>query len=359
VTRPTLLLVHGMGAHPPGAMTAAFTEALDSTLQRFPDPAQTRIADHVDIHEIAYDGTLDTVRRAMAERTRPIAERLAGLSLVFDLPLGELVHELTDLETRFGDDEFLFTHVLDVVFYGSVLGEKIRVDVARELAGHIEDAAGDVHVVAHSLGTAVVHDTLALLYRPGADAADGIPDLDPLTHRLRSVTMIANVSRLVNRVTRRTDPLRSIVRPTPDGCTAFFTNVRHELDPFTWIEPFDPPDDGSWIPPDEYAINYAPIVTTAITEPDTHALGAYVRNPEVARGLLADLLGYHPDDDTFRTVREAFDGETIPGAYQALNDALRAVDLSDASTLTRLARVGRHFHRVIEEFRAGLGGLTP
>src|SRR5437868_3059677 len=89
---------------------------------------------------------------------------------------------------------FFWTHVLDVLLYRYVseLTVPIREEVATQIAdawhrADLDNGANTaVHFVAHSLGTSVLHDSIATL---GAD-----PAFSPGTHLIQSVVTCANVS---------------------------------------------------------------------------------------------------------------------------------------------------------------------
>jgi hypothetical protein len=294
--KPAILLVHGMGKHAapkdgkPGSFGQEF-EATTATLQQFAaHKAKTdKLENYFDIHEFNFDQWFDERRKEMAKNAAEINAKLPAIGAKFGPSIAmDLAKRLNGIEAKFGDDSFFYTHWLDVIFYAMMLGEKIRVDLGVKITELVEKYEGNrVHIVAHSLGTAVVHDTLALLY----GTADGqAARLDTNKNKLASIWMFANVSRLVNLVTKRTDPMNSAVRPGPGGCTAVFYNVRHRLDPFTWVAEFQPPDDGSWVTKPVFADSYERIETKLIVEANTHSFPQYLRDPLVAPMLLRHLL---------------------------------------------------------------------
>lgn len=330
-----ILLVHGMGKHTapkdgkPGSFGKEFTDATTATLQQFAKHEDDTLAGHADIHEFNFDGWFDKMRTEMAKKAKDMKSRLAAISQAYgaSLPL-DLAGPLTDLEAKFGDDKFFYTHWLDVIFYGTLLGAKVRVDAALKITELVENyGGGNVHIIAHSLGTAVTHDTLHLLYRREHDPDDEIPDLGVVKHKLASVWMFANVSRLVNSVTRLTNPLGSVVRPGPAdiGCTLRMHNVRHALDPFTWLARFDPRNDESWIPATNYNLFYRNIVTDLIVEANTHSFTQYVRDPKVVERLLPLLMEskFKPAAGELDRVAADYVKGSINGAYAALEDSLK------------------------------------
>jgi hypothetical protein len=353
-----VVLVHGMGEHAPGEFRRQFITAANTAMRRYRGFAKKRIENLVIVEEINYDGFFDEARQRMARRSAPIYERLEGISALTGREPG-LVLKLANIEREFGRDRFLYTHFLDVVLYSTLLGARVRIEVARRLARIIADhPTRKIHIVAHSLGTAVVHDTLDLLYRENANLSYDIPGLDVATHRLASIWMIANVSRLMSSVSGLTDPYRSVVRPGPGGCTNYLANVRHELDVFAWFRPFAPRNDGSWIPPEYFERAYASIETSVIRQPNTHDFASYVADPELAVPLLARLVRLAPGRAELERVAGQYRRSGIPGAFDELREALGRIQPRVRATLLDLALAAREFRQIVDQFRVQLDAMA-
>lgn len=360
MTKPIVIVVHGMGSHPAGNFKQQFIDATNKAMNRIKGFKTKKIENLVDIEEINYDGFFDEIRTKMANNQAQIADRLSSIGSIGGLDLGaDLVLKLASVEANFGKDEYLYTHLLDVVFYATLLGGKVRVDVAKEIAGIIKaNSNRPLHIVAHSLGTAVLHDTLALLYRKDFETANNIPDLDVVTHKISSIWMVSNVSRLVNAITRMTEPYNSTVKPTPQGCTNFLYNVRHQLDPFAWLARFDPPNDGTWIPSEFYDAAYRTVETSAIRKINTHDFSEYMENPKVAIPLLQHLVFAFPKPEEVETITREFHKDNIAGAFEAVKEALEDVDVTRPVTLKTLSVAARHFHSTFKDLQAQLDALT-
>lgn len=358
--KPIVIVVHGMGKHPKGSFKKEFIDAANTALQRYSAYKTKKIENLVNIKEINYDSFFEEIRQKMTDNAKPVATRLKEINMLNGLTWGpELVLKLTSMEARFGEDKFIYTHLLDVVFYASLLGAKVRVDVAKQVADIISKNVGTpIHIVAHSLGTAVIHDTLALLYRKEFDAFDDIPDLDVVTHKLNSIWMVANVSRLVNSVTALTDTYASAVKPTPTGCTHHLANVRHELDPFTWLAQFDPQNDGSWIPKEYYDVAYELIETSVITKLNTHDFGEYIRNPKVAVPLFEAIIDFFVENpDELKQVQKEYLDTDIAGAFDALKEDFDELSITDTASLKSLANTAKTFSETIPKLQFQLDNL--
>jgi hypothetical protein len=329
--KQAILLVHGMGKHAaptkeePGAFTTEFLHATSAVLQKFPAHKNETLEDYFDLHEFNYDQRFDPMRAEMADRTKPMRERMAALGDRHGIAFpADLASRLTAWESDFSKDRFFATHWLDVIFYGSPLGEKVRTDLALQITALMGDyGIGNIHVIAHSLGTGIVHDTLHQLFRPEDDPND----LKPSDHRLGSVWMFANVSRLINSVTRLCDPLASVVKPDSAGCTKAFINVRHKLDPFTWLATFDPQDNGSWVPGNVYSAHYSAIVTDLVREANPHSFTHYLSDPAVWTPLFDFLLedNFQPSWSEIAQVAKKCADESLDGASALLEGKFKGL----------------------------------
>ena len=356
-----ILLVHGMGKHSapsggnPGSFKQEFIDATTESLQSYSKYKTVTLAAHVDIHEFNYDQWFDTVRTRMADRAKEMQQRVEDISQVLGVSFaGDLVAMLTNLEAEFGDDELMYTHWLDVVFYTTILGGKVRVDAAKKVAELVaEYGAGNVHVIAHCLGTAVIHDTLHLLYRAEHDPIDEIPDLDLVNHRLGSIWMLGNVSRMVNSVVQLFDPLRSVVKPGDKGCANYFINIRHKLDPFTWLAQFDPKNNGSWVDAGIYATDYRNYENRLVVDANTHAFKPYVREPQVSESLLYQMIDeFEVDVEELDRVKMAYEATAINGAYVKLESAFNDLSHKDKATWKDFFHAAKTMQSAIKDIQA-------
>lgn len=321
-----LLLVHGMGNHTAptadarGSFGRQVIDTCNLALKRYPKHQGKGIEDYVDIVEFNYNKWFDEVRARMKEKADSVHKRLSGIAGHYNVTFPiDLVGELASLESKFGNNTFFYTHWLDVIFYSTILGAKVRVDAGREVARLVAKyGAGNVHVMAHSLGSAVMHDTLSLLYRPETDLEDEIPDLSITNHKLASVWMVANVSRLLNAATKLSDPLRSVVKPGDDGCAIVFNSVRHELDPFTWVSRFSPKNNGKWVSEYAYDAYYLDIVNSLVTNGDTHDITQYLEDPNVSEALFSQIFKLKASNTDLEKAREQYRKKSIQGAYALL-----------------------------------------
>lgn len=278
MARQLVLLVHGMGTHPKGQIKKDFEAALGERITAFgldPDP----LLKAVDYREFNYSEKFDLIRKQFAENAEA---RKKGFKFLSGKGFEEkLIQQLTSFEANFGQDDFFYTHWLDVILYSTMyFGEALRAefigefDTLRKKYRH-----SNIHVISHSLGTALAHDALAKYYRVESTPMDDMPDVPVGRFNMASLWTFANVSRLVNILTSLEDPLRSTVTVGSGGCTTSFVNVRNKYDPFTWFKTYDRKDPS---PLD--------IVIDTVRNPNTHDFREYITEPEVARQLLKTIF---------------------------------------------------------------------
>lgn len=269
-----VLLVHGMGTHLKGAIQEEFIQAVSDRADSF-GLRSAEIIPTVDYEEFNYSEYFDAVRKQFEANANA---RKKGFTYLTGKGFEEkLVTQLTAFETNFGKDEFFYTHWLDVILYGTLyFGEYLRVEFIKKFEKLLDKYGySKIHVICHSLGTAVVHDALAKYYRSESTPYDDVPDKPLGQFNMASLWTFANVSCLLNLLNNLGDPLRSTVVTGNEGCTNRFINVRNTFDPFTWFK--------------TYRRDMKDIVDVEIDtvrKLNTHDFYEYVTEPRVARGLL-------------------------------------------------------------------------
>lgn len=346
MARPIVVLVHGMGNHTPpkpstheqGSFGKECIDSFNTALQMYPSLQSTRIEESVNFVEIHYNHLFDTFRREMAENGQKFEHLLKGAGAA--TPLGSipgLVQAVIGFEASLDSDDMIYTHWLDVILYKLYFGEVVRIHVAKKLGDIIaKNSSSDIHILSHSLGTAVTHDTLSKIYNNEYADDDEIADLSPVTHKLASVWQIANVSRLANSVLEISDPYRSLVKPGAQGVTSTMMNIHHRLDPFTLLKKFARADNGKWIPKNIYRSSYLDIETRDITQTNTHSITQYLHDPAVHLHMFNRLGVAIPAknqrDDAARAYREILLGDARTKIETELKKRLAKVETTNAAT---------------------------
>lgn len=291
MNKPIILVIHGMGTHAPGELKTDITEGLNEAAKNF-GLIDFDINDNVEFFQFNYSIFLDEILQRDVNHASSISEHLA---LLKGYGLGEnIVTKLTEFFADFDEDDMLYTHWMDVIYYGLMFwGEKIRVDFAKKINDVMIEAnrgARDVHIIAHSLGMAVAHDTLAKLFRKDVDITSKVPGLDIDKFRIKSLWAVANVSRLLNLLNDIADPNKSIVNATKDGCCDYLINVRNYFDPFTWLKQYNR-DEG----------DYRLLEVETVRYWNTHDIKEYMAAPPVAELLFRYVLGINIPDNQWHT----------------------------------------------------------
>ncbi len=343
MNKPIVVLIHGMGnctapkpsSNQRGSFGKECIETFNKAFQMYPSLKSSKIEDNVDFVEIHFNHIFDNIRKEMAENGQKFQDLLKGAGIT--TPLGNipgLIESVIAFESSLDKDEFIYTHWLDVILYKLYFGEFIRVHVAQKLGEIIsKNGTKNIHILAHSLGTAVIHDTLSKVYNHEYADNDDIADLSPITHKLASVWQIANVSRLANSILKIADPYTSLVKPGSHGVASNMMNIHHKYDPFTWPKRFKRLDNGKWIPKNIFKSSYRDIETTAVTQLNTHSITQYLHDPAVHLYLFKALgISIPPKPQRDKAI-EAYKNMVIDGAVEKLKTNLADVVSSNAGTL--------------------------
>ena len=350
------MLVHGMGVHGPDwatdlmidLTTAATAYGLDGD---FSDELHD---DKVMLAPISYDGRFVKWVEKWGNDSRELAKFIRQNAI--DMPVN-LIEWLDSADET--ENNFVWSHVVDVLLYRffNLVTTDVRVHVARDVATLWRDALevdpnAEVSVLAHSLGTSVTHDTLALL---ATDPPAGAEGFLAGAVRLANLFQVANVSRILETSPKVFDSVISppSVRGDKAYCGNFF-NVRHRLDPFTAPRSFSP----SWGGDD-----FVQVGTKAVRDFNVHDIGHYVRDPRVHIPLFRALFGFEAIDQT--TANDAIDaydnekGSSCPEVLAAFvqDCAQRVQVIEDSSDIKTLIAAGVHFLMDVQEVQKACGGV--
>jgi hypothetical protein len=302
-----VFLVHGMGSFKKDWSADISKRLVDlyssyAALKPFP------FSDFFEFKEIVYDGEFEALRTLWRNSTEALgtAIKTFGISV-------ELVEELNKLASATNRDTFLNTHVADVLMYralrqvAGMVRDSVRLQILNALTAGGDLGLARWSIIAHSLGTSVIHDSLQGLYTDSSVNRDA--NFTGVT-RPMVLAMIANVSRVLEDG-GNFDVYTSRVVPGVDanaGCT-FYLNARHEWDPFTQPKKFAPMSD--WPSMEVRARElYVECAIRDIAQVDVHALDHYLNNPLVHGPLFNSLLG-------FPATKGPLDAGTIATAHGA------------------------------------------
>lgn len=337
---PCLIVVHGMGEHTQESVLKEVNAAFKTIFSRYESLKNVDPEERFDLIAVDYNRYFEDYRKALGEQAgSDVAKALAGVQ--GDFPFAKAAEKILNLGASVTEDKFFNTHWLDVILYRlSLRRELIQLDLAARIAKEVRDRQpGNVHVLGHSLGTSVVHDTLAKLYGPEEFHAEVDPveqkklKLHNDDNRVGSIHMVSNVSRLLASSVKVG---ASEVRPS--RCCSAYLEYRHKLDPFAKLAPFDPTITG-WVPPTVYQDSYELIEPKNVTDLNVHGLTHYLINPEVHLSLLWRIMSFYPSDVEIAKAWDEYFSTTIEGQVTAVREAFESFNYTIGEELPPTEKV--------------------
>ncbi len=291
-----LFIAHGMGDHPPG-WESSVTALLDQLLARYPKfagephPFTTRVI----VEPLTYDAIFDKYVLAWGQERAALAE----FSQSNQIPLSGVLGLLGSGQLPGNVTSAFWETFLDPILYrGTLVSAEVQRSVSDQLRkrwGHhlaVASASGstepvEVSVLAHSLGTIVMSDVLAIV----GENRDGLaPAFSSHNICVKTFMTLANVSRLGPARLHRIDSYKTVVRPvgTADAnnhppFVERFINARHPWDPFCMWQRFAPTGWGDLLE-QITDLNH-------LHEAVPHGFRHYLSHPSVHIPLFRALLG--------------------------------------------------------------------
>ena len=317
-----LFLVHGIGQH--GEKWAEAEDgpitALEASVKQYPYFSGKKLSDLVDLVPIRYDDIFDRILETWADLAKGITENAGAISKQ------AITDTLTHLG-KMGDDKNTFLRYGgDVILYRGfkLFAQRVQIRVITTIAEVITKKLKQpsptpvrFSILAHSMGTAVIHDALHHLgtenWLSGGDsyayqedsehvkaelqqvrtAAAGLTNpFGPDVFRFDTLFMLANTSALLH--TTKPSPYESIVRPGTGGhqssYVSSYCNIEHELDPVPKVGRFRMPD--VW---KQFGGGFDITDLDHIYEYNIHSFAHYLKHPKVHLRVLTALINaYEP-----------------------------------------------------------------
>ena len=351
MAKPLILIVHGMGTHSRASVLKEFKNGIKMALSLYEDYTLSDLESAVKLEPVIYSDLIDKHRDGLKNNAAPLAEVLGGIGGELSL-VSEAAGIVNEIDAGVGGDHFFYTHWLDVILYRyTMLNEPIQAKLAEAVGKGLTTrgrSSKDIHIVAHSLGTAVSHDALAKIYGTTAFDDPNLPRLDPGVSPIGSLHQVANVSRLLQSFVRARS---SIVRPGSKGCLGRFNEYRHKLDPFTVPRPFDPTNNGQWISAANFEDIYKLAIASEVIEANTHGLAHYLANPKFHVSLLKSIWkDFRPSKATVKKATKQFVAGTVPGKARALGELIEDVDFSSNSSVLEVVDAAKRFKDLLMGF---------
>jgi len=367
--KPIVLVIHGMGTHhqlkddnveSQAAQGAddGLTSTQKEVVSGINDTAKLlgfehfKFEEEVELLEFNYSEYLHDVLMKDKQKAQALKDNISSLTAFEMLP--SLAKDLTNELSAISNDKFFFTHWMDVIYYGlTVHGSVIRNRLAQTLNKVIREAepGQKIHIIAHSLGTAVLYDTLAKWLKKDANYSADNPELDVDNFKFESIYMLANVSGLINLLNGIGDPERSVLNSGPGGCTEKFYNVFNEFDPFTWIKRWD----------GEILGNGSDKRITTVRKVNTHDLQEYVSSPSVCRWMMTNITNKYIDLNILIDARKQFEAhpDNLTQDIEEVEEAFQAVrkptaQLSKIQAIVKLFKAVHNAYDTAKRLKEGL-----
>ena len=332
-----LVVVHGMGVNQKGSFKTDILKIFHEVFSTYSSLDGKNPADMFNVVSVDYDGVFEDYRKTVSEQSE-LWKKFSEVTTNHAISRQglDLVREISE---EISEDNFFTTHLLDALLYRySMLGERIRVLAGKVIADTIvQFGARDTHIMGHSLGTSVVHDTLSKLY--SNDPFDKKLDT---SMPIQSLHMVANVSRLLQSFSKVGS---SVVRP--GACCRAYLEYSHMLDPFTKIKPFRPLDTGEWVEHDVFEKrNYERVRLEQVTAVNVHSVRHYLMNPKVHLPLFKQLFRFNPRKTESDQAWSAYLEQSVSERAKHVREAFEGFDYSDDS-LKNVLQAGELFRQAV------------
>jgi len=281
-----LFLVHGMGQQQDN-WSAPVTDKLIECSDLYQHFRNKDLTDSVIFVPIRYDNVYED----LLDRWKNNFSGILNSEDTGGIPQGRLLSMMESMSQE--ERDFFWSHVADVLIYRffPLYRDRVRIEVIHNIAKSVKkyrDQFGNntrFSFLAHSLGTAVIHDSLHLLGTTAWD--DEIANvMGPPHTRFQSLFMLANTSRILE---SDIEVDTSIVCPvggrgdlTKEYLDQYF-NSFHKYDPVTLIRKIDA---------DAYGTNFHQINLNHFRAPNIHDFTHYLDHPAVHIPLLRVLCGF-------------------------------------------------------------------
>jgi hypothetical protein len=242
--------------------------------------------------EIFYNDFFDEWRKRVANEAGKALNMFGAEGLPSDT-----VKKLLEAGVAAGGGGFFRTHAFDALQYRflALVSQSIRDTLQHQIMSRLAESEFGTPVrwsiIAHSLGTSIVHDTLHQMFKPGPGAEESAL-FQPF-----AVVMLSNVSQLLHNpkvLGDGVDAFGSFVRPNRNpesGACRNYLSAANEFDPIARAGDFDPPP--NWLTPDaQTQRRFRPLKFKAIPKSrNVHGYEEYLAHPAVHVPLFRILSG--------------------------------------------------------------------
>lgn len=280
----TLFLVHGIGIHKDAAWADETISMLSHAWQSTTSLDRPML-DYIEVVPISYDEVFEGYLDDFSDLSKALYTDTLSLS---SDEKGELAHAL-DSE-GINDKHFLWSYLVDVILYKmDIVKAQVNALVAKQLYEHLRkrSTADEFGIIAHSLGTRVINDTLQTIQSGNAEQSNFYEQ----GYRIKFLMQISDVTDLFS-LPFNTDnyPPKDVF---PHGTYDYLRTVTNRFDPIARMVPTRL---NHW-PSDRKSAQhlgrsvYLDILIEHVHETNVHGLTHYMLHPQITDEIF-DLCGF-------------------------------------------------------------------
>lgn len=283
----TLFLIHGIGVH----RNAGWADETIKLLEQAWDQSvklgnqKSDFNDHIDVVPITYDAIFEDYLDDFADLGKAVFHDAIDLNDQERRRLSDTLqaHEVTDRH-------FVWSYLVDVILYKmSLVREQINALVAKQLYTRISagSTADNFGIIAHSLGTRVINDTLQRIRTEQADRSNFYQQ----GYKLKFLMQISDVTDLFGLPFNKDKfPPKNVF---PRDAYDYFRTVSNQFDPIARIIPTRLNHWPSGREAERYMGReiYQDILLDHVHETNVHGLTHYMLHPEITDEIF-DLCGF-------------------------------------------------------------------
>lgn len=280
----TLFLVHGIGIHRDASWADKSIDMLKLAWDKTVD-LDSPMSEHIDVVPISYDEIFEDYLDDFADLAKSVFTDALDLS---EQEKTDIANSLN--QAKITDKHFLWAYLLDVILYKmDIVKAQVNALVAKQLYEHMSQrsSADEFGIVAHSLGTRVINDTLQTIQSGDADESNFYLQ----GYRIKFLMQISDVTDLFGL------PFNADKYPPkdvfPHGTYDYLRTITNRFDP---IARMIPTRLNHWPDKTKSALHmgrsvYQDILIDHVHETNVHGLTHYMLHPEITDEIF-DLCGY-------------------------------------------------------------------
>lgn len=301
MSKHVIFLVHGMGDFNEG-WSSEVSKGYDKSIQdmikekhqMWPQVSWRDFNQNFEFCEINYNHVFEGLREKWKQGSDDFLESLKSLGLG---DADTIFNEFSDFAEKPSGDDFLRTHVLDVLLYRFTQNTAgiVRAEVTTQILARLEimfqQGGNSWSIIAHSLGTSVIHDTLHEMYNKDYANNEMADKLGKITYP-DGLVMLSNVSRVLESDYPVYKSMVSPGAPTRNtSACRCYANIRNAWDPISAVKKFNPSD--KWPDIDVRKLDlYKEEVLKMIAPPTpmaVHDFEHYLNNPRCSAAVIGAL----------------------------------------------------------------------